>query len=87
MSCWDKYCGYSLKHDVFKIYPKRDDNKDITFAQVNRPSALCKKRLQILQATTLGDLQNQTLVVPKVIDATCNDETDDSLESNMTLNV
>eukprot|EP00957_Ditylum_brightwellii_P052173 3955465-Ditylum_brightwellii.AAC.1 len=87
MSCWDKYHGYYLKHDVFKNYPKRDDNKDIKFAQVNKSSALCKKWLQALQTATLGGLYNQTLAVPKVIDATCNDENDDSLESNMTLNV
>eukprot|EP00957_Ditylum_brightwellii_P013006 982758-Ditylum_brightwellii.AAC.1 len=87
MSSWDKCHGFYLKHDVFKIDPKMDNNKDITFTKVNRSSALNKKWLQVLQAATVGDLHNQTLIVPPVIDATCNAEMDDSVESNTTVNL
>eukprot|EP00957_Ditylum_brightwellii_P086570 6586313-Ditylum_brightwellii.AAC.1 len=65
MSCWDKYHGFYLKHGVIKIYPKMNTNKGITFAQVNRSSALCKKWMQALHSVALRDLHNHTLAVPK----------------------
>eukprot|EP00957_Ditylum_brightwellii_P063019 4782914-Ditylum_brightwellii.AAC.1 len=64
-----------------------DKNKSITFAKVNRSIALNKKWLQALKAVILGDLHKQTLAVSTVIDATCNAETDNSVESNMTVNL
>eukprot|EP00957_Ditylum_brightwellii_P193415 14727238-Ditylum_brightwellii.AAC.1 len=87
MSYWDKCHIFYVKHDVFKIYKERDSNKETTFAKLNRTSSLNKQHLLSLQAAELSELQNQTLPVPSVIDATfnTNDNGDVHLDMIITL--
>eukprot|EP00957_Ditylum_brightwellii_P181181 13801045-Ditylum_brightwellii.AAC.1 len=82
MSCWDKCHTFYVKQNVFKIYKEKNSNKETTFAQLNRSSALNKFSLQ---ATELGELQNQTLPIPSVIDATFNTNNNDDAHLNMTI--
>eukprot|EP00957_Ditylum_brightwellii_P112097 8547028-Ditylum_brightwellii.AAC.1 len=85
MSCWDKSHNFYVKHDVFKVYKENDSNKETTFAKLIRSSALNKQRLLALQAAELGELQNQTLPVPSVIDAMLNTNNNDDAHLNMTI--
>eukprot|EP00957_Ditylum_brightwellii_P135617 10341343-Ditylum_brightwellii.AAC.1 len=85
MSCWDKCHTFYVKHDVFTIYKEKESNKETTFAKLTRSSALNKHRLLALQAAELGELQNQTLSLPSVIDATLKTNINDDVHLSMTI--
>eukprot|EP00957_Ditylum_brightwellii_P005167 393917-Ditylum_brightwellii.AAC.1 len=85
MSCWDKCHTFYVKHDVFSVYKQNDSNKETAFAKMKRSSALNKHWLLVLQSAELGELQNQTLLVPSVIDAAFNTNNNDDVHLNMTI--
>eukprot|EP00957_Ditylum_brightwellii_P184265 14035160-Ditylum_brightwellii.AAC.1 len=67
------------------MYKQSDINKETTFAKLNRSSALNRQWLIVSRSAVIGELQDQTLPVPSVIDTTFNKKNNDDVHLNMTI--